>query len=233
DALPIFDATRAEDFRALDERVEKIALQHDIRGGHGGASAQPNVLFYLSVAPSLYKPLVTHLSEEGLVSDGKRWCAVDRAAAPWRRVIVEKPFGYDLESARSLNRALGRAFDEDAIFRIDHYMGKELVRNVLVFRFGNTIFEPVWNRNCVDHVQITAAESIGVEDRSSYYDESGAMRDMLQSHLVQVMTLVSMEPPSSASADALARERIKVLESARRIRAEDAHLFAAFGRYGP
>lgn len=226
------DATKPDDFRALQERIERLALQHDIRGGANAASTEPNVLYYLSVAPSLYKPLVAHLSEEGLVGEGKRWCAVDRASAPWRRIIVEKPFGYDLESARSLNRALGRAFDEDAIFRIDHYMGKELVRNVLVFRFANTIFEPVWNRDCVDHVQITAAETIGVEDRAPYYDEAGALRDMIQSHLVQVMTLVAMEAPSSAHADALARERIKVLESARRIRRDDAHLFAAFGRYG-
>ena len=226
------DATKADDFRALQERIERLALEHDIRGGANAATTEPNILYYLSVAPSLYKPLVAHLSEEGLVGEAKRWCAVDRSSAPWRRIIVEKPFGYDLESARSLNRALGRAFDEDAIFRIDHYMGKELVRNVLVFRFANTIFEPVWNRDNVDHVQITAAETIGVEDRASYYDEAGALRDMLQSHLVQVMTLVAMEPPSSAHADALARERIKVLESARRIRPEDAHLFAALGRYG-
>jgi glucose-6-phosphate 1-dehydrogenase len=226
------DATKAEDFRSLEERIEQLALEHDIRGGTNAASAQPNVLFYLSVAPSLYKPIVSQLAEQGLVNEGKRWCAVDRSAAPWRRIIVEKPFGYDLESARSLNRALGRAFDEDAIYRIDHYMGKELVRNVLVFRFANTIFEPIWNRDCVDHVQISAAETIGVEDRAAYYDEAGALRDMLQSHLVQVMTLVAMEAPSSAQADALARERIKVLESARRIRVDDAHLYAALGRYG-
>ncbi|MBX3353717.1 MAG: glucose-6-phosphate dehydrogenase [Phycisphaeraceae bacterium] len=227
-----FDGSKTEDYRTLNERVELLALQHDLRGGANAGSSDPNVLFYLAVAPTLSKTIVAHLADTGLVTESKRWCAVNRGVTPWRRIIVEKPFGTDLESARSINRALGRAFDEDAIYRIDHYMGKELVRNVLVFRFANTIFEQVWNRDCVDHVQITAAETIGVEDRAAYYDESGAMRDMIQSHLVQVMTLIAMEAPSSAEADALARERIKVLESTRRIDPDKAHLFAAFGRYG-
>jgi glucose-6-phosphate 1-dehydrogenase len=147
---------------------------------------------------------------------------------------VEKPFGSDLNSAHLLNMALGRVFEEDAIFRIDHYLGKELVQNILVLRLANTIFEPVWNRSYIDHVQLTAAETLGVGSRAAnFYDTAGALRDMVQSHLLQVLALVTIEPPNAFEAVAIMREKIKLFQSARPISVEGAMAAAAFGRYGP
>src|SRR5690606_10666301 len=134
-----------------------------------------NVLFYLSVAPSLYESIISCIHESGMVAEGRRWCSINRESTPWQRIIVEKPFGHDAQSAASLNRALGRAFEEDAIYRIDHYLAKELVQNLLVLRFANTIFEPIWNHRYIDHVQITAAETVGVGRRANFYDSAGAI----------------------------------------------------------
>jgi glucose-6-phosphate 1-dehydrogenase len=194
----------------------------------------PNLLFYLSVSPDLYEPIIARIGEAGLVTEGKRWCSINPAETPWQRIIVEKPFGTDLRSAMSLNMALGRVFEEDAIFRIDHYLGKELVQNIFVLRFANTIFEPIWNRTYVDHVQVTAAETLGVGSRAAnFYDRAGALRDMVQSHLLQVLALVAIEPPSAFEASSIMREKIKLFGSARIARVEDVPSIAAFGRYGP
>lgn len=160
-------------------------------------------LYHLSVPPELYATIIETLAEAGMTSgnDG------------WRRVVVEKPFGHDLESARELNRRIHAVLDEDQVYRIDHYLGKETVQNILVFRFANAIFEPVWNRNYISHVQITAAEEVDVGHRGEYYDEIGILRDMFQNHLLQLLALVAMEPPSSFDADALRNEKVKVLRA--------------------
>ena len=151
------------------------------------------MLFYLAIPPTVYGTVIERLGEAGLMEPA--------SPAAWRRVIIEKPFGTDLASARELNATLHRHMDESQVFRIDHYLGKETVQNLLVFRFANGMFEPVWNRRYIDHVQITAAETVGVERRASYYEGAGALRDMVQNHLMQVLTLVAMEPPIAFSAE--------------------------------
>ncbi len=230
------DAGDTEQIPRVSRRIDELATLHDIpRAGAvaAGASGLPNILFYLSVAPQMYIPIIHAVGAEGLVMEGQRWCAINPSAMPWQRIIVEKPFGADLNSAVSLNRALGRVFEEDAIFRIDHYLGKELVQNILVLRFANRIVEPLWSREHVDHVQVTAAETVGVGSRAAnFYDKSGCLRDMIQSHLLQVMTLIAMEPPSLYEPDALSSERIKVFEAIRPVSSEAAADHAVLGRYG-
>ncbi|MBL0928222.1 MAG: glucose-6-phosphate dehydrogenase [Phycisphaerales bacterium] len=228
-------------YPALIRRIADLAAEHrtalhwdDAAEPAPGPSPQPNVLFYLSVAPSLYGPIAERIGEFGLVFEGKRWCAVNPQAVPWQRIIVEKPHGTDLPSAAELNRVMGRVFEEDAIYRIDHYLGKELIQNIFVMRFGNTIFEPLWNNHYVDHVQVTAAESVGVGRRAgNFYDAAGATRDMVQSHLLQVLSLVAMEPPSVYDQHAIRREKIKLVNTLRFTDADHAHLHSVFGRYGP
>ena len=184
---------------------------------------QGNVLFYLATPPTIFAPIVRRLGEAGLVRE-------DRS---WRRVVVEKPFGRDLESALALNRDLGQVLAERQIWRIDHYLGKETVQNILVLRFANGIFEPIWNRRYVDHVQVTAAESIGIEGRGGYYETAGALRDMVQNHLLQLLALVAMEPPVSLAADKVRDERVKVLEAIRPMSPEQVLERAVRGQYGP
>jgi glucose-6-phosphate 1-dehydrogenase len=169
---------------------------------------ESNYLFYLSMPPNLFGPIANNLSKAGL-SD---------ATDGYRRLIIEKPFGYDLESGLALNHELHEAFHEDQIYRIDHYLGKETVQNLLVMRFANGIFEPLWNRNYINHIEITSSESIGVEGRGGYYDGSGALRDMLQNHMLQMVGLTAMEPPSSMDAESIRNEIFKVLQSLRPIR---------------
>jgi glucose-6-phosphate 1-dehydrogenase len=170
------------------------------------------VLYYLAIPPEVYGDVITHLGQSGLAS----------APEPgWRRIIIEKPFGTDLKSARELNRLVHEHFTEEQVFRIDHYLGKETVQNLLVFRFANGMFEPVWNRRYIDHIQITAAETVGVERRASYYEHAGAFRDMVQNHLMQLLTLVAMEPPIAFTADSVRDRKMDALLSIQPLIEED------------
>ncbi|MBL8292696.1 MAG: glucose-6-phosphate dehydrogenase [Bryobacterales bacterium] len=182
-----------------------------------------NALFYLSTQPSHYATAIGGLGAAGLAKGGN---------GQWRRIVVEKPFGHDLESARELEREIHKVFAEEQVYRIDHYLGKETVQNILAFRFGNGIFEPLWNRRYVNHVQITAAESIGVEGRGAYYQEAGALRDMIQNHLLQVMATVAMEPPAAFEAQGVRDERAKLLRSIRILKPEEVLANAVSGQYG-
>ena len=230
-------ATGDELYPNLIRRIRELGAQHGLLDDSDVLSDQswaclPNVLFYLSVAPHLVEPIVGQIGNAGMVYEGKRWCTIDESAMPWQRVIVEKPIGTSLETARAQTMALGRVFEEESIYRIDHYLGKELVQNMLVMRFANSIFEPLWNNQYVDHVQVTAAESVGVGRRAgNFYDRAGALRDMIQSHLLQIMALVAMEPPASFDPVAIRREKIKLIDAVREVSVGEAHEFASFGRY--
>jgi glucose-6-phosphate 1-dehydrogenase len=183
-----------------------------------------NRLFYLATQPSQFAEIVGQLGRVGLDHE--------RHDGGWRRVVIEKPFGHDLDSAKRLNREVGKVFRESQVYRIDHYLGKETVRNLLVFRFGNGIFEPLWNRRYVDHVQITVGESIGIENRGAFYEETGAVRDVLQNHLLQLVSLVAMEPPATFEADALRDEKVKVLRAIGTHPADPSSEVVR-GQYGP
>jgi len=238
-----------ESFTAMLENALKVDRKNDAwawlsqrvfycRGGYGDPNSmqrlkefvdelderlnlEGNRLFYLATPPEVFDDLVIGVRESGL-----------NKSQGWVRIVVEKPFGSDLESARHLNRLLWTAFDEHSIYRIDHYLGKETVQNLLVLRFGNTIFEPLWNRRYVDHVQITVAESDGVGTRGRYYDAAGALRDMVPNHMFQLLTLVAMEPPISLDADAVRDEKLRVLKSIKPFEPEGVDENVVRGQYG-
>lgn len=203
------------------------SLKAAIEKAEQSVSAGCGRLFYLAIPPSAYPGVIDQLSSSGIAPR-----VMDAKDRPWVRVIIEKPFGHSLESARSLNKVVRKALAEHQTYRIDHYLGKETVQNLLVFRFANSIFEPVWNRHHVHHVQITAAETVGAEARGKYYEEAGVVRDMFQNHLLQLLTLTAMEPPVAFSADAVRDEKVKVLNAIRPITPIEMHDYAVRGQYG-
>jgi glucose-6-phosphate 1-dehydrogenase len=208
------------DFRDADSyrKLKQFLLNVDEDQGTPG-----NYLFYLATPPSFFDVISTELGNAGLSEEH---------GEQWRRIIIEKPFGRDLETARDLNKILHQSFDEHQIYRIDHYLGKETVQNIMAYRFGNGTVEPIWNHRYIDHVQITVAESLGIEDRASYYEEAGALRDMITNHLLAVLSVVAMEPPNSFQADAIRDEQIKVLKAIQPFDSEQVLRDTVRGQYG-
>ncbi|MDQ3584197.1 MAG: glucose-6-phosphate dehydrogenase, partial [Acidobacteriota bacterium] len=211
--LPV-DIGTADDYRKLSELLDQIDRERGTQG---------NRVFYLSTSPTLYAEAVKQLGEAGLAK------AKDKG---WVRVIIEKPFGTDLQSAQELNQHIHQYLDESQIYRIDHYLGKETVQNLLVFRFANGIYEPLWNRQYIDHVQLTNAETVGVEGRGGYYEKAGVVRDMLQNHVFQVLSLVAMEPPASLNSEAVRDEKIKAMTAVRPFTPERVRNECVRGQYG-
>ncbi|HEX3457313.1 MAG TPA: glucose-6-phosphate dehydrogenase, partial [Candidatus Baltobacteraceae bacterium] len=201
-------------FEALKDRLAKNDEDFGTAGNH---------LFYLSTPPPVFPEIIKHLKKAGL----------EKSDTGWTRIVVEKPFGTDLESARTLQRAIEAVFPENEIYRIDHYLGKEPVQDIIALRFANTIFEPIWNRNYVANVQITSAESLGVEERGGYYDHAGALRDMIQNHVINLLALVAMEAPISADADDIRGEKYKVLSAIAPPDHAEVFSVSARGQYGP
>jgi glucose-6-phosphate 1-dehydrogenase len=200
-------------YRSLVKRLDQIDEERGTRG---------NRLFYFAAAPEQFEPILKNLKAAGL-NKAKQ--------GSWARVIIEKPFGRDLSSAHELNRVVSNSFSEDQTYRIDHFLGKETAQNILVLRFANAIFEPIWNARYIDHIQITAAETLGVEGRAGYYENAGALRDMVQNHLLQLLCLVAMEAPTDLSADSIRDEKVKVVRSLRRYRPDEIGQWVVRGQY--
>ena len=201
-------------FLRLKDRLAQVDLERHTQG---------NYLFYMATAPKFFAAIVQQLGKAGLSQQSE---------GQWRRVVIEKPFGQDLESAKTLNRDIRSVLQESQIYRIDHYLGKETVQNIMVFRFDNAIFEPIWNRRYIDHVQITNAETVGVERRGAYFDNAGTLRDMVPNHVMQLLSLTAMESPVSFHADAVRNEQAKVLHSIQPLNSEDVLLRSVRGQYG-
>ncbi|MEE8425043.1 MAG: glucose-6-phosphate dehydrogenase [Elusimicrobiota bacterium] len=201
-------------YSALKKRLAQLDKKH---------KAQGNLIFYLATPPKLYSLIPKMLHKVGLLKGLSK--------ASWARVIIEKPFGRDLESAQALDRSLAKVLREDQIYRIDHYLGKETVQNILIFRFANAIFEPLWNRKYIDHIQISVLESVALENRAGYYDQSGVLRDMFQNHMTQLLALTAMEPPSSFDADRVRDEKVKVYRSLRPLQGPDLGKRVVLGQY--
>ncbi|MGC4031885.1 MAG: glucose-6-phosphate dehydrogenase [Tepidisphaeraceae bacterium] len=213
---------KAEDFDKLKAKLDELDKKFDCGG---------NRLFYLSTPPNAFEPIAVNLGTRGLVERVQSG-AVEHEG-PFQYVILEKPFGHDLQSAKELNALLTEHFHETQIYRIDHYLGKETVQNLMVLRFANSIFEPIWNYKYIDHVQITVSETVSSDDRAGYYDKSGALRDMVQNHIFQLMALVAMEPPAALDARSIRDEKVKVYKSVRRPRPDRIEDTAVRGQYGP
>jgi len=207
------NTSEKNDYNLLKQRITEL---------NNNYQTNENYLFYLATPPNMYEVIVNNLGLQGLNRDTQ---------TSWKRIIIEKPFGYDLTSAKKLNHKLLKVFHEDQIYRIDHYLGKETVQNILVTRFSNGIFEPLWNRNYIDHIEITSAESIGIENRGRYYDHVGAIRDMVQNHLLQIVALVAMEPPAVADAKSIRNETLKVFQSLRPLTTLDIENNIIRGQY--
>lgn len=206
----------------FDDPVAFQQLKSFLQALEGRCDTEGNVLFYMATPPAVF----------GMISSGLQSAGLNCADDGWRRIIVEKPFGSDLESAKSLNREILNFWQESQVYRIDHYLGKETVQNLLAFRFANGMFEPLWNRTHIDHIQITATETVGVEWRGGYYDKSGVIRDMIQNHLFQIMSYLCMEPPTSFDAEAIRNEKYKLLSAVRIMKHDEVHENAVRGQYG-
>jgi len=207
------DANHPDFYPDLKARIEEMQKN----------GASKNVLYYVSTPASLAPPIVEGLGQSGLAL----------GEGGWTRVVLEKPFGHDLKSAQELNEIVSRVFHEDSVYRIDHYLGKETVQNIMVFRFGNSMFEPIWNRNYIDYIEITAAEMLGVENRAAFYEETGALRDMVANHLLQLLTLTAMEPPVAFDANSVRELKVQVLRAIRPMSVEEVVKRTLRGQYGP
>ncbi|OQM45039.1 glucose-6-phosphate dehydrogenase [Anoxybacillus sp. UARK-01] len=206
------DVTNTASYQELKQLLERLDSTYNIEG---------NRIFYLAMAPEFFGTITAHLKSEGLTN-----------VNGWKRLVIEKPFGHDLKSAQHLNKEIRKAFSEKEIFRIDHYLGKEMVQNIEVIRFANAIFEPLWNNRFIANIQITSSETLGVEDRGRYYDHSGALKDMVQNHMLQMVALLAMEPPIKLTTDDIRSEKVKVLRALRPISHDEVGQYFVRGQYG-
>ena len=246
DAISKYARTKPFDegvWKSLEPRLFYIAADYGADEGHAKATAKmaeldkqfgtpPNRMFYISTPPATFEPIIAGVGKQ-LAIGRRQGEKPAEGTQGWKRIIIEKPFGTDLASAKALNASLLKNFKEDQVFRIDHYLGKETVQNLMVLRFANSIFEPIWNYKYIDHVQITVSETLGVEKRGGYYDKSGALRDMVQNHLFQLMALVAMEPPAGLDATNIRDEKVKVFRSVRPFDADHLDGQVVRGQYGP